>query len=807
VLRRFEIEEVSGAIPINPRAAFSGRLDRYGLFFDTITYTDTGSSLLGSGGVNWDLNAGVADNINVNMDLANSVTAEGYTLSLNLSNPEEVPFASRDFLQALYMSLNLDLRQFPFSRFMARQRATDYVTGSITCLGTLSSPYISVYVDSGSVSIQTLPLEFSGQMVLEDRELSLLNTVVSYGNQHIRDFNGAFSMDSFLGEITAAYDGTVGEYALAAPLRLSVFPNMDYHIPVPQQIADTFSLMPSIPSGFTVNLTVGQPTVNNEPVLEEMSFQIRRIPGRTEVSGFRDDAIDGYLLDAGNLALSAKAPLPVRFDAAGSLIGGAMDIVLDNFYGDVSAFSQLVNFPFFGLVSGIVTGSLRLGGLLTDPEFHGTLNAAAFVCNVSDYVEEPIGPTDIVVLAEYNRIYIEPVPVNVKRGTVMFDLNLLFDRWLFESLVMNIRSENQTLVDARAEIPLMILEGVASPSVSIRVTPSEVRVLGSIYVPEGIGVFAFNQEPLPPPDPDQNTHVELTINLGQRVQVSLNLLNQPVIRSLVNQDGPMTLVVNTSDNTFQFLGSLGLRGGDVTWVQRSFYVKEGHVDLNLTQNMADPVITLRAETRERDQDGNPLRIILSVDNQPFSQFAPRFTSDPIKTQEEIMALFGHAVVGENSSSFADSVAGIGTAAIDLLAHTVAIRWLEDAIRNIFNFDVFSLRVSAISSLLTNWLNNTNSVNNTGSNGNYIDLSTVYIGKYLGPEIYMEGMAHFSYDEARQDPIFGPFGTQFEFGLEMASPFANIRWAFSPLDNRSGGLPGLSDFVKANSFTLSWKFTF
>ena len=91
-------------------------------------------------------------------------------------------------------------------------------------------------------------------------------------------------------------------------------------------------------------------------------------------------------------------------------------------------------------------------------------------------------------------------------------------------------------------------------------------------------------------------------------------------------------------------------------------------------------------------------------------------------------------------------------------------------------------------------------------GNFFDNSTVYIGKYLGSSLYLDAMLHISFEESVYNDITDPGSILFqpEVGLEMESPFANIRFNLAPDIN---ALIKNNQFVPSTSLTLSWNFTF
>ena len=89
--------------------------------------------------------------------------------------------------------------------------------------------------------------------------------------------------------------------------------------------------------------------------------------------------------------------------------------------------------------------------------------------------------------------------------------------------------------------------------------------------------------------------------------------------------------------------------------------------------------------------------------------------------------------------------------------------------------------------------------------NFFDNTTVYIGKYLGSDLYADAMFRLAYDKSRKNDGSTLQGLVLkpEIGLEMESPIANIRWSVAP---------DLSDLSRQKimfvpSLTLSWSFNY
>ena len=228
-------------------------------------------------------------------------------------------------------------------------------------------------------------------------------------------------------------------------------------------------------------------------------------------------------------------------------------------------------------------------------------------------------------------------------------------------------------------------------------------------------------------------------------------------------------------------------------------MKNGTLKFNNNDFEFNPLISVQAETRERDDDGKDIRIILSAQNQYLSDFNPKFSSIPSKSEVEIMAMLGQIAVGDSNN-----VTGLLFAAGDYAIQSTIGRSIENKLREFLNFDILSVRTNVLQNAL-NYNFNKNNQDSSYKIGNFFDNSTVYLGKYLGRSLYVDTLMHLSYDGSRVDDKYTFDGLIFkpEIGLEIESPFVNVRWNMAP------DLSGLrsDSFVYSTSVTLSWKFSF
>ena len=131
-----------------------------------------------------------------------------------------------------------------------------------------------------------------------------------------------------------------------------------------------------------------------------------------------------------------------------------------------------------------------------------------------------------------------------------------------------------------------------------------------------------------------------------------------------------------------------------------------------------------------------------------------------------------------------------------------MRQVENALREVFNFDIFSIRTNVLQNAVKQGMEK--SANRQPGFGNYFDNSAVYVGKYFGSAMYVDALMHWNYDDTKAgDKNSNGLVFQPEFGLEMESPYVNIRLGVAP------DLEALkkSFWTTSPSITLSWKHSF
>jgi hypothetical protein len=191
---------------------------------------------------------------------------------------------------------------------------------------------------------------------------------------------------------------------------------------------------------------------------------------------------------------------------------------------------------------------------------------------------------------------------------------------------------------------------------------------------------------------------------------------------------------------------------------------------------------------------------------PLLSFEPRFEASPSLTQLEIYTILGQTLYNSQNGDSTDVAQRLFTSSTDLMAQFVAgsdmlgqiiyLRQFERTLRNFLNLDMLSFRTrffqnavfSGASGILQPSMERTNRL------GNYFDNTTVFIGKYVGQDMFVQGTLTIKYDDNNLN--FGGMRLEPDIGVELQSPLFNIRWSFFPYHPENW-------WLNDNSISLFW----
>jgi hypothetical protein len=796
---QIEITETE-AFDVNPRLLLSGYADKMGLYLENVSFTDTLSFLNGSGAVslNRDDNTDILNSASIVLQMENSLSDEKYDVNFTADNPEKKIFSLLTFRDDYYFSGAALVHALPARYFIANQNPENTISGNFYLSGTLNDPVITAEVTNASLALGAIPVAAHGMAAFSKHVLQVFGVTVSAGPNTISDLSLDFSFKTLTGSASAEYSLNLGTDSASAPIALTVL---------------------SEETNYTISLTSPgfSGTLFDKPKPFEMN--IVRTDGRFDVFTVNTGTVSGWRLDSGVVSLNVGGDSPVRFEIDGIILPDSLNLNVRNLAIDVSAFSKLLAFPAISVYAANLTGDVHVGGTPQSPEFSGSLNGTAIDLNVPDYVQEHLLANNAaftIYTDELSHLVSDTVQFRSNSANALLDLELIMDGWRFEQLTLAIKTLPNSFQASHVVLERMEINGFGECDLNIELVPESVTVTGSIHVQNGSleidTVPPLFTQTIPVIANPQAVIVDLSITAGNRVQA---IVNSPVInlRGLITPGTVLTVRSDSAADIVDLRGDILLRSGQIEYFNRTFYVlsnamSPSRIVFDGNADTIDPLLTVRAEIRESDDTGEQVRITMQATNQRFSDFTASFTASPPRSEAEIMSLLGQIFIG-NNENVAQILIGGGTSFVqNIILHTI-----EDGLRDLLKFDIFSIRTMAFQNILENRLNLADLRDNKLTAGNIFNNSTVYIGKYFGSSIYFDALVHFLYNEAKEqlDPESNGIIFQPEIGLEMSVPFANsrqlaIRMSLAP---ELGGdeLSVTSAFVSAASITLSWKFNF
>ncbi|MBQ9205701.1 MAG: hypothetical protein IJ158_03185 [Treponema sp.] len=793
-----ELEEPSLNLQFNPHLALSGNLNKYGFVLNTLSYSDTVSSLDGSGTIVWNMTDGIFDSLHVSLLATSPISTEKLSLSADMSNPSLLPLSLDALKNDFYLSVDASVESFPSARLLTLQNSENTISADFTASGTISNPFVSVILHQSSISLYGYPLAASGVFVLDDSGANLADLNVDWSVFKIADFNAFFDPNRFSGNASLTVDGEIMGKTLHAPIDIELSGS-----PTEKKF--------TVPDFYS--LTLSSKKVTGDFIASDFPFKLIALhtPGRFDFMTDVDNGFKASYTTDGEISAFAGKGSPIQFNLDGSVKNNYLNLDLTGLVADMRLICSEIEIPFVSFNSGLLTGAIRISGPTTDPEFTGALSVAHPNFVIPFVSKNYLHAEKVVMTLAQGEALVPPTLVTLGKGLATVEYRMDFNRWIPNSLELKINIEENKKVPLDLRFPFIHARGMASGNLELGFTlPNDVSVSGVVIADdtdvEIVATSLQNQFSLenilasvPTQDEsDLNVTVDFDIIVGQRVQLLFN----PFLRGVVAPGTPLSLYYDSYSGDLAFKSDITLRGGEISWLNRNFYMKEARVVFNENQDSIDPKVTVRAETRERDENGNMVSIILSANNQNVSTFNPTFSANPAKSEREIMQLLGQ-VISADSSGVSDILGSGG----DFFLQSTVMRRVENTLRELLNFDIFSIRTNVVqNSLKLSMDENTNNKQITA--GNFLDNSTVYMGKYFGSSIYVDSMLHWSYDENRIDNGTSVNGIVFqpEIGFEMTSPFVNIRLGVAPdIDSLQKGL--LNTFVPSTSMTLSWKFAF
>lgn len=789
-IHKVEVEEVSDTLAIKPKLVASGSVSKYGAVFDNISYSDKISSMLGRSQLLWNINSNRFDSASFLFDIASENNRERLNICADVTNPMSQDISLDTIRSSLFISAQINSSNFNLSRLGGDRSLNNGLTGTISMSGTLEDPYVGLDIEKIEFMMVGKLIKASMNAYLEDKKIVVENAFVEYNKVSTKDISAIFDLQSWTGHAKGTVSTYVSNQSLIVPFTFDLF----------NSVASNDAL---VPKEFVAKVQL--PDIHGSLIKNPMAFEMTVIKSDNRFSVFSSDelGLSGSVETSGNVDLHVRSTMSVQADISGSVSQSEVDLSVSNIQADFGKLFSNLDLDALSIYKGYARGAVKVRGILADPEFIGAMSVTNF-----DFSLPKLIPYHIVVgktlLTIDNKEIIMPVTQGLVKGDhpIFAQMNIFFDRWDLDFVKGRVWTEQNSYCPADFDAGLAEFKGDANIDLDILFQDEYLDVTGTVNVRKTNACVKTSElAVIPSASEDDDGHkssfvrCDLKITLGNNV----NFTFDPLLRVVFVPNSVVSFRYDEAENSYSLDGLIKFKTGDVSYLNRNFYLKSGALRFNGSDSALNPLISVQAETRERDENGDNLLIVLSANNQYLSDFEPSISSIPAKSELEIRQILGQIVRADS-----DDMTSFLLATGDYALQSTFGRMIEGKLRDLLNFDILSIRTMILQNALKQSLSSEKDKNNLGI-GNFLDNSTVYIGKYFGSSLYVDALLHWSYDENRVDDKTTTGGLVFkpELGIEIESPLANIRWNMAPdidalMNNR---------IVSSTSVTLSWKFAF
>jgi hypothetical protein len=663
----------------------------------------------------------------------------------------------------------LDVRNFPLARLKNVPMSGSLRT-SLDISGTISSPVLRYSLEVSNATYNAASVAFSGEgrispdrFLVEDLDFEYRNHLLNNGNVDLRLPGGEFTL-------AGEYAGILRNQTSRARVRGSG------RI---ENLRDIGGLLAAGEKDMQADIRLSEITLFGQRY-NPWEFELEKRE-TISVTGGPENAITGLLRTDGSFEFSLQEPLPVRMDGRGTLEEGELDMRLENMWVQMETFNR-IGFNAVDFSSGTITGSMRIRGPSGDPEFFGELTARNTAGKVR-YVEDPVEPFSTTISVSGKTGTIEAVELSVNGQRARFSGGLRFDRWAPGSVRIDIRtlSSKGVRMDYVLKRSGLIARGFARGTFTYALDGTMNRIEGNISISD----FTITMQDKTPRlrQSKQQYRVDLDIRTGTNVQFLWPRSNLPILRAYLNTGQQLLIDYRSDPERYTIRGDVELRGGELYYIQRNFYLTDGAIHLNEDENAFNPLVELRARLREIDNTGRPVTIYLIVENEPLKSFTPRFESQPALSTTEIMQLLGAQIYSQFASGRADLTSALLLTG-DVVSQFGLIRSFEQQMKETLRLDLFSIRTQMIQNVILDRVLNQpiegEAAQRLSPAERYLDNTTLFLGKYLGNDLFLEGML-----QLRRTPMLDDefedrqLDVHMEIGLEWQTPLFLLNFSVNP----------------------------
>ena len=467
----------------------------------------------------------------------------------------------------------------------------------------------------------------------------------------------------------------------------------------------------------------------------------------------RFDPIENYI------DISIDRELLFGFNARGYL-GSELDLMVTDIYFPLPLLNQLMNSTLMSFKNGTIEGDVLIKGPTSNLSFYGMAYCKSYEMTLYYLPDQVITVKNVAMSIHDHELSVSRTMLagySESDGRYFYgdvSLDIVMQGLGIERLDVNIDIDERTPI--LFWMPMYVgtdfeVKGDVSGYVGFEYSGGASKLITDIKASSMLIDFRFDEEM---PDWFYNQKsvsmdMDVKLTTGKDVEFYYPEKDNSFINFTLAEDKSVRLV--SEGGLISTDGGISLKTGQVYYFHNDFIIKEGSVDLtkkNLigTESEIPIVLNLTAEITDYDSDGNKVVINMILQNATLNELSPRFSSTPMKSENEILAMLGQSVMSSGALDQNLSLSSLATFAATATETLTRVGMLESnknysisgIVRNSLGLDIFSARSNILSNIIIDALpGELAGRGDISLLARYLDGTSLFAGKYIGLDWFIK----------------------------------------------------------------------
>lgn len=438
----------------------------------------------------------------------------------------------------------------------------------------------------------------------------------------------------------------------------------------------------------------------------EMLFSNKVIKMFNNRSAFQLYSVDNnlklnYSYRSGIIKAKVDKPYFASFKANGVVKDGNLDLLLNDV--DIDAKLAEIYIPFtperdrriVEIENLDVKGQLHIGGELTTPEINGLLWASSKLD--VEYVTGEIEPIRLNLRVKDSVLSILPTSIVIgNSGLINLNGEVHFDSWIPQTIILNTLIEEENKIPVTYQYDIFNVDAnIYTKGLNLIWDDFTTNINGDITLVDSEFTTRIRQEIVKKEKEKEKEslgglNVDVGVEIGKNNILYFPTKQLPIVQAIATPGDSISVKFNSVRNSFRVNGEVSVKEGAVAYSGKPFILREGNIQLNLSEENFDPQVYIVGSKSVIDNDDRKVDILLTYQGGLISGLKASWDSNPKMSEDDVLMLLGVAVTAGDRE---ESIVEVADLATGLVAEPV-----ENALKDILNVDYVKIDTKFLSQL-------------------------------------------------------------------------------------------------------------